>query len=248
MVFENQILRPAPLTALDTLAAQFRQYGIQLLGYTTLDTVDETVREIAAQLLLRHTAYSDLLSFLAAAGRRSATILRYTLQPPYTTSRLDCEQLGQMLVRLHVLEDISYSTQSGAFWIQLEPHPPHTIAGLLRIGLAERLWRSGQGWEVVCDVTLEEAGSSATADVALRRATRLFLLHIKTAAGLAADLPSHRQQLDALASKIFRRQPADRDVQDIYFVAPHTARLLPYSRRIVPLDGVEDWILGEKGN
>ena len=242
MVFENKIFKRVPHTAEKfTLNDYCLWNGVQILQCNTRDDVSREVCEVSKCILLNYTKFSDMLAFFATALNQSASTLRYKLTPPYTTSKLDCEHICNLLAKIKVLSDVSYSSISCSFLIEVNPTNVYSISDLLNIGLSELLaCSSDNDIETIYNANLYCKETAVFADVVHRHDKKLTLLHIETAVGLEADIASHSRQFERLVSKLFQSRITCHDIDEFYIVTPYVAKLLPPLNSIVPIDQIQE--------
>lgn len=240
MVFENRILPRVSCSADEMCIDDFCRYNdIQIIG-KSISSLNQTDIELCQHLVCEYMRYNDFLAYLSSASRRKERIyLKYILTPPYTTSKMDCEHVLNLLLSLHVVSDYSFSTNSHSYFIEMEPENSLTIRTVLSIGLCSILVSNSIGLQSVrYNTRITLSGQEDKADVVVLQGKTLWLINIENAIGLEADVPSHSKQLERVKKRIYSSRKTYCSIEDVAIVTPHVASLLPSSPNIVAIDKI----------
>lgn len=234
MIFENKVLKNAeikgtPLSFDDVC----KMSGLEIVKSETLPP-DDFIKSSAKKIIRHFEQCSDILLFIQSALSRSCFDLKYTLHPPYTTSRLDCEYILRELVNIGLAEDFFYSSISESYRITLDPKSDCNIGKILCIGLSSILEdMSADDIILNCRFRVGE-GKFICADVACRFNNEILLVSFEIATGLEKDVVSHSEQLKRLADKVLRSYVVEsNNVLRYFVVTANCKKLLPSHKRII---------------
>ena len=243
MLFKNRIFTRAPVTNTTSLTLEkFCEWNdIKIIETHKISDVSSSILELSHKLLFDYMSYNDLITFLSAALTRKEKQIRYVLDPPYTTSKLDCDHLLDLLVNSKILTDVSYSSASRSFLIEADPSNIYSMHDILNIGLCTYIASiSNHNENMRFSVRFNVSGSEEYASVVLLCNDKLKIITIANAIGLEADILSHQRQLERLKRKIFKTRKTFCDIDDFFIVTPYVQRLLPTSSKIVSIDMIKE--------
>ncbi len=237
MIFENKILKKAvaaspPLQFSDLC----KMFGLRMIGFNKF-SADEAIKSNSREIIQHFNSCSDILLFIQSAISRSCYDLKYTLQPPYTTSNLDCEYILKKLINTGLINDFYYSSISKSYRIILNANSDYNINIILSIGLSSLLEEIS-----ATDITFNsffksDGGKVVYADIACRFNNRILLINFEIAAGLEKDVASHAEQLKKLTDKVIHSFTIENNNINKYFVVTsHCKELLPSHKRIISVD------------
>jgi len=243
MVFENRILNRVSTANNPALSLEeFCEWNdIKIVETHCISEVSSSILELSQKLLFDYMSYNDLITFLSAALNKKEKHIRYVLNPPYTTSKLDSEYLLNLLVNCKILTDVSYSSTSKSFWIEADLRNIYSVRDILNIGLCRYLASifncSGS---VRFSAKLNISGNEEFASAVLLCNGKLKIITIANALGLEADIVSHTRQLERLKRKVFKTRKTFCDIDDIVIVTPYVQQLLPSSPKIISIDRIKE--------
>lgn len=243
MVFENQILNRVSTTDNPPLTLEeFCKWNdIEIIEAHSIREVSSSILELSQKLLFDYMSYNDLITFLSAALNKKEKHIRYVLNPPYTTSKLDSEYLLNLLVNCKILTDVSYSSTSKSFWIEADLRNIYSVRDILNIGLCRYLASiSNCSDSMRFSVKLNISGNEEFASTVLLCNGKLKIITIANAIGLEADIVSHTRQLERLKRKVFKTRKTFCDIDDIIIVTPYVQQLLPSSSKIISIDKMKE--------
>lgn len=237
MVFENRILPRVSCSADEMCIDDFCRYNdIHIIG-KSISGLDQRDIEACHHLISEYMRYNDFLAYISTASNRKEIYLKYILTPPYTTSKMDCEHVLNLLLLLHVVSDYSFSTKSQSYFIEMDQETSLTIREVLSIGLCSILAANSisiQSLRYNTRITLGRQEDMA--DVVVLQGKKLWLINIENAIGLEADVPSHQKQFERVKKRVFRSRKTYCNIEDVVIVTPFVASLLPGSPNIVAID------------
>ena len=237
MVFENRILPRVSCSADEMCIDDFCRYNdIRIIG-KSISVLNQRDIEACHHLVSEYMRYNDFLAYMSTASKRKEIYLKYILTPPYTTSKMDCEHVLNLLLSLHVVSDYSFSTQSQSYFIEMYQENRLTIRDVLSIGLCSILVSNSislQSLRYNTRITLD--GQEDMADVVVLQGKKLWLINIENALGLEADIPSHQKQLEKVKKRVYRSRKTYCNIEDVVIVTPFVASLLPSSPNIVAIN------------
>lgn len=243
MVFENHILTRVSTTNNPPLTLEeFCEWNdIEIIEAHNIREVSSSIIELSQKLLFDYMSYNDLITFLTASLNKKEKHIRYVLNPPYTTSKLDAEYLLSLLVNCKILTDVSYSSNSKSFWIEADLRNNYSMRDILNIGLCRYLASiSNCSDSTRFSVKLNVSGNEECASSVLLYNGKLKIITIANAIGLEADIVSHTRQLERLKRKVFKTRKTFCDIDDIIIVTPYVQQLLPSSSKIVSIDKIKE--------
>lgn len=244
MVFENRFFNRVSITDNPPLTLEeFCEWNdIGIIEAHSISEVSSSILELSQKLLFDYMSYNDLIIFLSAALNKKEKHIRYVLNAPYTTSKLDSEYLLNLLVNCKILTDVSYSSTSKSFWIEADLRNTYSVRDILNIGLCRYLASiSDCNGNMRFSAKLNISGNEEFASVVLLRNGKLIIITIANAIGLEADIASHTRQLERLKRKIFKTRKTFCDIDDIIIVTPYVQQLLPSSSKIISIDKIKEF-------
>ena len=226
MIYENKFLpRLNSSSQADSTGIIMKIAGLEMMSYESYSTIDEVIREESKNIIKHYLQCSDLLQFLSSATYHNAYSLKYKLNPPITTSKMDCEYILDSLARIGFLSDFSYSKLTASFWIELNRQFTYTTSEILNIGFCELI-------EQECDIKYNAELRSQTeniwSDILITSENKVSLIHVELAAGLETDISSHISQLEKLKAKIVKaKKRTNKFLAEYIIITPTTFKQLP---------------------
>lgn len=242
MIYENKILpRLEASKPCDMTDILLKMIDFEIMGYCSCDTVDELIQKESKNILIHYLQSSDLLQFLSSAAYHNASSLKYKLEPPLTTSKMDCEYILNCLVRAGYVLDFSYSSLTTAFWIELNSHFCYTINEVLNIGISELIESK---YDVRFDVEMRSKTDNIWADVFIGSDKKITIFHIELAAGLETDISTHLSQLEKLKNKIVKAKKRKAEyLSEFVLITPTVLKQLPSALQqadcIITIDNIQ---------
>lgn len=246
MIYENKLFNYSSQNCNNVSAEDFCNiYGFPLTSYKLIGQFKKSTVIISEIIFKNYIRFSNLLNFISSAICHSEYIVKYTLSPPFTTSKNDCEALLELLYNIKVLNEFYYSSISKSFLIYVNSDNSITISDLVNLGLSASLRRMcDENAEILFNVTYESNDIKKQTDVLLRKNEKIFLFNVECAAGLESDIDTHDNQLKKLKNKVMKSEYIEnqRNIKEFFVVTPHTSLLLPYFESIVTIDNVVEVI------
>lgn len=242
-IYENRIFPPAPLIAgkLPSLDEFCKWNGIDITSGDSISDVPAQLLEISRLILLNYMKFKDLLTYISSVPHDEKSV-KYLLQPPFTTSKLDCDSVLTMLFNTNIISDFSYSYSTRSFVIEFNLENHLSIRDLLNMGLcsciASATDNNSSGMRFSAKLVID--GCEETAGVIMLSGKSIRLFNIETAIGLEADTPSHSNQLERLRKKLYRVPRSFCNIERFFIVTPHAASLLPPVPGIITIDKIRE--------
>ena len=243
MIYENKILPRLEVNKTSNMSEMLLKLSdLELISFCTYDVVDDTLRKESKKIVTHYIQSSDLLQFLSSAVYCNTSSLRYKLEPPLTTSKLDCEFILNCLAKIGYVHDFSYSSLTTSFWIELETCFSYSIKQIVNIGIAQLL---DSKYDVRFDVDILTKTENFRADVFVGSDKRISVIHIELAAGLETDITSHVSQLNKLKAKIVKTKKRKIDyLYEYILISPTVFKQLPEvlqkSDCIITIDSIQE--------
>ena len=226
MIYENKIL-PRLTTSVqgDSTDIMLKIAGLEMISYGTDTVLEGKLLEECKKIIKHYMQSSDLLQFLSSAAYHDAYTLKYKLNPPITTSKMDCEYILNCLAHIGYLSDFSYSALSTSFWIELNRKSNHTIIEILIIGICGLI---NQECDIKLNVELRSQKENIWSDILVASDNKLTLINIELAAGLETNISSHISQLEKLKTKIIKaKKRTNNYLADYIVITPTVFKHLP---------------------
>ncbi len=228
MIYENKILpRLSPKADNNSSDEILKLAGLDIMSFDDISLVEKSVRQESKKIITHYLHGSDLLQFLCSAEHHGASSLRYKLNPPITTSKLDCDFLLNSLACAGFVVDYSYSSLTTSFWIELNKDCKHSLTDILNVGVCE-LFERNPGFEIKYNVELRSLRDNIYADVIVISDRKITIISIELAAGLESNVSSHISQLKKLKSKIIKSEEVSNEyIAEYFLITPAVYRQLP---------------------
>ena len=245
MIFENKNLprlarleanKPCEMTdVLQKLA------DLKIMRFCSCESTDDRLRTESKNILIHYLQSSDLLQFISSAVYHNAYSLKYKLDPPLTTSKLDSEFILHCLVRAGCVVDFYYSTISTSFWIELDRHFSYTINDIVSIGICELL---DSKYDARFNVEMRSNTGNIWADIFVGSDKKISVFHVELAAGLETDISSHLSQIEKLKDKIIKsRKRRTEYLSEYVLITPTVLKQLPNTLQqagcIITIDDIQ---------
>lgn len=246
MIFENKNLpRLARLEANTTCEMTDvlqKLADMKIMRFCSCESTDDRLRAESKNIVIHYLQSSDLLQFISSATYHNAYSLKYKLEPPLTTSKLDSEFILHSLVKAGCVMDFYYSALSASFWIELDRHFSYTVNDIVSIGICELL---DSYYDKRFNVELRSNTDNIWADVFIGSDKRINVFHVELAAGLEADVSSHLSQFEKLKSKIIKAKKRKTEYYTEYIIiSPAVFKQLPDALQqvdnIITIDSIQD--------
>lgn len=242
MIYENKILPRLKTDRTCEISDVLQKIvGLEVLNFCSCDQVAENIRKESNNIIKHYLQSSDLLQFLSSASYHKAFSLKYNLNPPLTSSKLDCEYILSSLARAGYVIDYSFSSLTSSFWIEIDKSFTYTLRELVNIGICELL---SDKYTIKYNVQLRSKTENIWGDVFVESDRRMTAIHIELAAGLETDISSHISQFEKLKSKILKAQMRRTEYFSEFIIITPTAykqlpEVLQQSDCIITIDDIQ---------
>lgn len=242
MIYENKFLpRLTSSKQGDSTDIIMEIAGLEMISYESHTALDKVILEESKNIIKHYVQCSDLLQFLSSAAHHGAYSLKYKLNPPITTSKMDCEYILNCFAHTGFLSDFSYSALTTSFWIELNRQFDYTVNEIMNIGICELI---GKEYNVKFNVELRSQTDNIWSDILIASENKVSLIHVELAAGLETAVSSHISQLEKLKAKIVKaKRRTTNFVAEYILITPTVFKQLPKALQqmdfIITIDDIE---------
>lgn len=239
MTFENRILKKAEATSnVFSFNDICKILGLDFIKSTAC-AIDDSIKSNAKEILVHYSQCSDILLFIQSAISRSCYDLKYSLHPPYTTSKLDCEYVMKKLINAGLIDDFYYSSLSNSYRIIINSSSNYNLKQILCIGLSSLLEETPASDILLDSCFKSKDGKFIYADVACRFHNKILIFCFQISTGLEKDVTSHSEQLQKLINKVLQSYFIESSNIHVFFiVTPHCKEILSSYNRVVSVDDI----------
>lgn len=218
-------------------------YGLEIIRFGT-PNINDFIKSNAEEIIQHFNQCSDILLFIQSALAQSCYDLKYSLHPPYTTSKLDCEYILKKLVNTDLIKDFYYSSISKSYRIILNSISGYNIKTILYIGLSSLLEKISVTDIIFNSCFKTEEGKFISADLACLFNNKILLINFEIAVGLEKDVVSHSEQLKKMKDKLLKSYAFENNsnICKYFVVTPDCKELLPSHKQIISFNDLIELI------